>query len=412
MKVARRWVVHTFALAWAACAHLGCPPGSVDPCLSQVSTDGFGNADNRYAWSMTPFGSALFVGTLETLTSGGGDAELDRGSAARAAMGEGAEIFRYDGSSWARVVAGGFGDVANEGVRNLVVSGGAIHAGTLNATTGGEVWRSADGVEWTQINADGFGDPANSSVRGMTEWRGQLWVGTVNSLGAQLWRHDGATWTQIARDGLTGPDNDAFADLLVWRDHLYVGTWNDEHGAEIHRFDGTTWEALVGGTASVPAGFGDPNDTGIFSLVEFEGAIYASTRNFITGFSVWRSFDDGASWQRVVDDGFSDPRQRYGWRLHVHQGQLFLGTWVMTTGDDAFRVGGRLYRSRDGATWVEEVGPFGSLAPPGFADDLNYGLRSLATYQDALFVGTAQCFFCDFPVTGAEVWRRDASCPE
>ena len=83
----------------------------------------------------------------------------------------------------------------------------------------------------------------------------------------------------------------------------------------------------------------------------------------------------------------------------------------MTTGDDAFRVGGRLYRSHDGSTWVEEVGPFGSLAPPGFDDDLNHGLRTLESYQGALFVGTAQCFFCDFAVTGAEVWRRDASCP-
>lgn len=36
-------------------------------------------------------------------------------------------------------------------------------------------------------------------------------------------------------------------------------------------------------------------------------------------------------------------------------------------------------------------------------------LRSFESFRDQLFVGTAQCFFCTFPITGGEVWRRDAA---
>ncbi len=34
--------------------------------LEQVNEDGFGNHNNRYAWSMKSFGDHLFVGTLNT----------------------------------------------------------------------------------------------------------------------------------------------------------------------------------------------------------------------------------------------------------------------------------------------------------------------------------------------------------
>ena len=44
-----------------------CPPSGVNPCLHQVNADGFGNALNRYAWSMKVFGPYLYVGTLNTL---------------------------------------------------------------------------------------------------------------------------------------------------------------------------------------------------------------------------------------------------------------------------------------------------------------------------------------------------------
>lgn len=394
-----------------------CPPTTVDPCLTQVNTDGFGDPHNRYAWAMAEFGPDLYVGTLNTISADEqpaatpGERDSGDGSGAVSVESDGTEIWRYDGDGWTRVVTGGFGDLHNDGTRALAAFDGALYAGTGNPVTGAEVWRSEDGVSWAQVNDDGFGTPANDSVRGLTVWRGELWAGTVSSAGAEVWAYDGVAWRRAAEDGIDDPRNDAVAVLYPYLDRLYAGTWNDD-GARLYRFDGSSWEALVGGAATTPAGFGDPDNTGVFSIVSFHDALYASTRNFADGFSVWRSFDEGATWQAVATQGINDARQPYGWTMRVHDDQLFLGTWIQGLGPNRYQLGGQLYRTGDGSSWVEEVGTVGSLAPPGIGDDLNYGVRTLASFQGNLHIGTAQCFFCSFPVTGAEVWRRDgATCP-
>ncbi len=392
-----------------------CPPQGVNPCLHQVNVDGFGDALNRYAWSMKVFGPNLYVGTLNTLDTTVAAQEGIPVTNPVSQIGEtqGAEVWRYDGTTWSNVAIGGFGDVNNEGARNLEEFQGSLYAGTLNVMTGAEVWKSPDGVTWSQANSNGFGTVLNSSVRGMVSWRGLLWVGTINQRGGEIWQYDGTTWTKAASGGIDDSANDTIADMHVYQDQLFIGTWNDA-GAQMYRYDGTTFTRVVGGPALTTAGFGDTNNTGIFSIVDFNGALYASTRNFITGFSVWRSLDQGATWSAVIQNGLGDARQRYGWRMHVHADQLYLGTFAMGYGgtDAAYQIGGQLFRTADGTNWVEEVGPLGTLAPPGIGDNLNYGIRTLETFLGDLHIGTAQCFFCDFPVTGAEVWRRDtATCP-
>lgn len=119
-----------------------------DAPFEQVSEDGFGDSNNRYAWSMAVFGDHLYVGTLNRLA--------------------GAQIWRYDGSVWEQVVSGGLGSIENEGVRSLAVCRGAIYAGTDNLTEGAQLWRSADGVTWNVTADGGIGDPTVRSVRSLT----------------------------------------------------------------------------------------------------------------------------------------------------------------------------------------------------------------------------------------------------
>jgi hypothetical protein len=368
---------------------------------------------------MKAFGDGLYVGTLNKRSLGSLlDLEvrpqlfpLTLGKDPSSGVVTGTQIWRYDGSSWTAVVPDGFGSKRNEGTRSFAVFDGALYAGTLNQAAGCEVWRSTDGFSWSQVARRGFGTPANESVRGMTVWRNALWVGTLNSRGGELWKYDGSAWTQVAKRGITDPDNATIAELTVFQDQLYVGAWNQK-GARMYRYDGATWTDLVGGAAATPAGFGDPATGGFFTIVEFHGGLYATTFNFDRGFSVWRSLDQGLSWQAVVIDGLGDVRQRYGWRLVVHDDRLILGTFVMgDSGPDQYKLGGRLYASTDGVTWTEEVGPHGELVGAGFGDGLNYGVRALESFSGDLYIGTAQCFFCSFPITGAEVWRHDsASC--
>ncbi len=397
------WVA--LALASAALTARG-----EEPCFTQINADGFGNPKNTYAWSMKAFRDHLYVGTLNKAAVGGiADLELDGGGLRPAARRDvtGAQLWRYDGSVWTQVVPDGFGSKNNEGIRNLAVYGDALYAGTLNPLGGAEVWRSTDGSQWVRVGKNGLGNILNSSIRGMVAWRDKLWVGTVNQLGGELHSFDGSTWTKVAKRGIDEARNDTLADLRVHGDDLFVATWNGQ-GARLYRFDGVTWTSLVGGSAATAAGFGDPENTGILSLASFRGALYASTRNFDTGFSVWRTMDAGATWQQVVANGFGDARQRYGWKLFVFGDELYLGTFVSgDSGPDQYTLGGRLYRTADGTTWSEEVGPAGIFAPAGFGDGRNYGVRSMESYFGELHLGTAQCFFCTFPVTGAEIWHRD-----
>lgn len=376
-------------------------------CWTQVNADGFGDSANRWAWSMKAFGDHLYVGTLDRGTGApGDDPDVGAPRASNESATTGAQVWRYDGDAWQRVVGDGFGNRFNLGIRNFVVYGGALLAATHNPATGAELWRTSDGVTWKRLGEPGLGNPANLSVRGFVVWRKKLWIGTSNARGAELWTYDGASWSRMAAKGLDDVGNHTFGEIAPLGDQLFIAAWNGR-GARIYRFDGSTLAPVVGGAAATRAGFGDSGNIEILSMTAFRGALYASTGNPRNGFAVWRSRDLGASWQSVVQNGHDDPARGYGWRLHEHGDQLYLGTYVAADSDaTAAKQGAVLYRTKDGITWVEEVGPRGKLAPAGFGDARNLGIRGLETFFDDLYVGTAQCYGCATSPTGAEIWHR------
>ena len=60
--------------------------------------------------------------------------------------------------------------------------------GTRNITTGAEVWRY-NGTTWAQINIDGFGDSNTVRSTSMTVLGGGLYVGAGNlTTGTEIWR--------------------------------------------------------------------------------------------------------------------------------------------------------------------------------------------------------------------------------
>lgn len=400
------------AIAAIALASIPCSQAWADPCLGQINEDGFGNAKNSYAFAMKAFGDYLYVGTLNHGIAGQID-DLDspdpRPTPKQSQPGvTGTQIWRFDGLDWSQVVGDGFGTRNNEGTRSMAVYKNALYAGTVNARDGLEVWRSSDGATWKSVAKHGFGDPANYSVRSMTTWRKKLWVGTVNARGGELWSYDGSTWARVIAGGIANGRNYALSDLRVSQDRLLVSTWNLD-GAEMYQFDGSNWTQLVGGSAAARAGFGDVTNTGIFSTAEFHGALYASTRNYDKGFALWKSKDLGKTWKPVITNGMGDSTQKFGWTLLVHDDQLFIGTLVLGTGEtERSLLGGRVYRSPDGTTWGEDVGPNGRLAPPGFGHNLNYGVRTLESFFGELYIGTAQSFVSK-QTTGAEVWKRNSA---
>ena len=57
-------------------------------------------------------------------------------------------------------------------------------------------------------------------------------------------------------------------------------------------------------------GFGTNTNTMIASMADFDGNIYALTRNLSSGSEVWRS-PNGEIWTKVVSGGLGNPENKH-----------------------------------------------------------------------------------------------------
>ena len=97
--------------------------------------------------------------------------------------------------------------------------------------------------------------------------------------------------------------------------------------------------------------------------------------------------------------GFASWLNGHFWRMEVHGGQLYLGTWdwsdgIKTSKELAKVFGSQfgldLYRSQDGIHW-------NAVTRTGFVDGGNTGGRTIKSTPVGLFIGTAR------PVGGGEI---------
>jgi len=367
------------ALLTPVLANAQCPP-----LFTKVIDGGFGDRFNIYGHGVVNFGNHLYIGTLNEHN--------------------GSEIWRYDGTTWEQVVDAGLDSITNESVRSLIVFGGQLYAGTYNPTNGAEVWRSNDGVNWEKKLVAGFGDTANISVRGMEVFNGYLYIGTQNNVNpGQLWRTvDGDFWEPVTLTGFGNPNNSSIHFLKEFSGKLYAGTRNTPDGTELWRStDGVDFVPVVGSGASTPSGFGLSNGA-IFSMGVFLGQLFVGTADWINGFSVHRS-RDGRNFTLVTPNGFGDKDNVYAWIFRVHEDALWLGGMNKNVGIE----GARLWRTFDGNTWEEMVGPSGTYMSDGFDDLHNWGIRNMVLYKGKLHLTTGQCWYteCDPIVTGTQVWQ-------
>ena len=123
-------------------------------------------------------------------------------------------------------------------------------------------------------------------------------------------------------------------------------------------------------------GFGNPENMQIPSLATFKGKLYAGVWGWHdeqTYAEVWRT--DGSVWENV------DHRDANGCAAMIsYNGYLYCGSWNK---DDE---GGRIWRSADGLTWVEDV-TYDSE-----------GIARFAIYDDVLFAST-------WNSDGTEIWQ-------
>lgn len=373
----------------------------------QVNTDGFGRE--------APFSSEDFF-AFETF-NGCLYAGIEGNNVT-----EGAQVYRTcDGTSWTLVNDTGFGDATNnDHVDSMRVFNGWLYVSTgqIDHTySGTEIWRTRDGTTWIQSNTDGFGSSDNENTKSLTVYNGHLCGGTWNTAsGAAVWcTKDGTTWEKKSPDGFNGdPNNKINWDLNVFDGYLYASVQNQVTGGEIWRTnDLKTWTNVItagGGYGAdnkfIPGpvafngaayifqkdGLGaglevkksydglnfdttytffdatseNPaysNISGPFYAV-YNGQLYLSLTNTVTGMQVWRSAN-GTNWSQVNTSGFGDVYNAYakfiGWK-----GYLYAGVANFVSGQRILRMNTGVIENTSGAVLAQSATLGGIFFEDGF----------------------------------------------
>jgi ubiquinone/menaquinone biosynthesis C-methylase UbiE len=218
----------------------------------------------------------------------------------------------------------------------------------------------------------------------------QLWKGRPQS--KLQWR-----WRAVITDGAGRSNlNECATSLCVFNNSLYVGTGIQNGGydktykvgpaaAEIIRVHpDDSWDLIVGRARNTPQGY----------------------KVALSGFG----------------PGFDDFYNAYVWRLAVHDGWLYAGTykwcvflpylpmdrWPKAARNVTLRAGVDrivredggfdLWRTHDGSTWEP-------VSLNGFGNPYNYGVRTMASSPHGLFVGTANPFGPEIASKNGQGWE-------
>jgi len=350
-------------------------------------------ADNiEYVYSLTGDGTNIYAG----LGLSAGDAE----------------VWRWNGSSWAKVGGDGVGSPASwstsyEYVYSLFFQNNILYAG-LGLTAGdAEVWSCtscASGTpNWIKIGGDTVGwGTTYEGVYSLTGDGTNIYAGLGLSGGEQeIWRWNGSTWFKVGGDGVysgfTGANHGTVNQMVYANNFLYAGihSVNAAYSGQVWVFDpnaspSPTWTWLGGDLKNESW-----SKRGINSIevLQVSGdALYAGMGYQYAGNAyVWKMQDD--NWSLVGGDGSSN-----GWAPYIYdkvssmqsyEGDLYVGLGVSANEADLYKL--------DGSTW-SQVGGDGVGWGANFEEVLSQAI--LGNY---LFVGLGNS------ADDAEVWRYDGA---
>ena len=453
----------------------------------QVSANGWGDRFNAYAYSMAWFGDALYVGN-----SRGNLVMIHRNHPEWLKtwpvrvprefhdLDFRAQIWRYAPRSgvWDRVYHSprvpsrdGKQVPRDIGYRSMAVHRDALYVAGFSTASSGlppQILRSRDGRAFEAVSTAGT-DPALNTYRILQVFDGRLYTSPTGRIGGAtnacnsavvLETENPATqpWQPVSELGFGDPDNQTFFEMAVFRGHLYVGTLNPSTGFQIWKTPGGRkpyrWSRVVTNGAYR----GNLNEIAI-SMCPFKDALYVGTAIQNGGYDRLNKVGPAApelirihpddSWDLIVGTprataeggkfplsgkgpGFDNPFNGYFWRMTVHDGWLYLGTYKWTVflpyltrdqwapefrwivdkvGVDelAHTAGGfDLWRSPDGVNWYP-------VTRNGFDNPYNDGVRTLQSTPHGLFVGTANPFGPEVAVrvreakSGSDSWEFRAN---
>lgn len=289
------------------------------------------------------------------------------------------------------------------------------------------ILRSTDGVHFEPIPQDpgtAFGELSFSSFRNPTSFNGRFYVvgGGVGGSGMLLESAHPEQGNNSFR--VVTPLDVKVSALHPFNGYLYLGLQDFEHGYSIVKTDAR---------GPLPYQFIPVVEKGgylingrnpeVLSMAVFNNRLYVGGNGIATA-----SIGAGAaaelirinpddSWDVVVGypritpagykfpisglmAGFGNVFNGHMWRMAVHEGVLYVGTFDTSTtfrndpklGPFARRfMGFDLYASSDGIH-------FSPITTDGFGDPFNFGARTLASTPYGLFLGTANYYY------GLQIW--------
>jgi hypothetical protein len=239
----------------------------------------------------------------------------------------GAQIWRTDGSIWELVVSNGFTSTNNIIVNALVVFSNTLYAATNNAATGLEIWRSSTGNsgDWTLVHNAGSDVPGDFGFTTMDVYEGNLYLGISRNNIAELWRtNNGTTWLPVFTNGLGNPNNSMVSAMADFNGAFYIALRNTEDGGQVWRSpNGTDWTNVLTG------GLGNTDNSRPYGLIVFDSHLYLVFANTSTGAEVWRT-TGGSTWEQIASGGWGDDNNGYADYLdkgaEVFGSSLYIGT--------------------------------------------------------------------------------------
>jgi sugar lactone lactonase YvrE len=311
--------------------------------------------------------------------------------AATANWTDGTSLFRSaDGKTWTRIT--NFGDSINAAadvILDMIVFGSPaklyISSGWSAHGQPGGIWRSEDGSIWENVVPDGFGNPENQNIPAMIEFNSDLYVSVSNEAGVSIYRSnsgDADSWSAVVTEGNGDPDNVDINHFVVFNGSLYCVGRNRTLGAFVWKAspDGNTW------TTVNDLGFGEPMQQEAISAAVFQDALYVGTKSeksdssatgYIGSAQIWRT-SNGTSWENVIDAGFGDGNNTILWSLWVFANQLYAIAENPITGAE-------LWKTSDGVNWIQ-------AAPDGFGNYTSHWTlpnNVHAEFQNNLYISLA-----------------------
>ncbi len=197
-----------------------------------------------------------------------------------------------------------------------------------------------------------------------------LYVGTNNQAGGQIWRKNitlGLPWEKLLDTAARPLGNMGFRNIVVFNGEIYAGTRQDRWGCQLWRStnNGTSFEMVVGPGQTITGGFGDPDYQSVRGMEVFGGQLYIGLKAYDASGKpgqIWRT--DGDTFELVVSDGFGDAGNDSVRTMAVREGKLYVSTRNRTEGTGGLQI----WTTTDGSNYSCLVGPDGSLASSGFGD--------------------------------------------